>query len=433
MNRSEELLDQCVTAMQTQGRTVEDCLALYPAQQADLEPLLRLADRLQAARSLQASPGFKATSVHRLQTLAYARPAARRGVLGLPAFFSALSGSRPLRPAQARPRFAPILAALLLVALILSSVGVVAASAQALPGDLLYPVKRVQETVQLTFSPDEASRAGLYLEFATRRIDEALSLLQQNRAGSLDQALSDYNDQIQSELQLLANTGSLSPAQQSDLANRLALEISNHETSLAALARQAPDSVQANLATALAASKQAHTQAIQIIQNLGTNPPNLIFPSSTPTPTPTQLPPTKAPPSILPPSSAILTPTHFPFPTSGFNSTIRPRLTSFPTLKPSATRPNPVAIRTRTPQPLPSNKPTLTGTKPSILPFVNPTPTPTKPSTLPFVNLSPTATKLLILPFINLTPTATKPSILPFINLTPTTTCIALPFVGRHP
>ena len=70
-------------------------------------------------------------------------------------------------------------AALLLVVMIISGVGTVAASAQALPGDFLYPVKRAQENVQLTFSPDEASQAGLYLEFASRRIDEAL----QNRNG----------------------------------------------------------------------------------------------------------------------------------------------------------------------------------------------------------------------------------------------------------
>jgi len=57
-----------------------------------------------------------------------------------------------------------------------SSVGVVAGSAQALPGDVLYPVKRAGESVELAFARGPASEGRVNLEHADVRLDEVGSL-----------------------------------------------------------------------------------------------------------------------------------------------------------------------------------------------------------------------------------------------------------------
>ena len=63
--------------------------------------------------------------------------------------------------------------------------GMASASASALPGDSLYPIKRVTEQVELAFHRDLADRGAFKLELAERRLDEAREL---SKRGS------DYSD-----------------------------------------------------------------------------------------------------------------------------------------------------------------------------------------------------------------------------------------------
>ena len=67
-----------------------------------------------------------------------------------------------------------LLAAMIIV--ILAGVmvtGGVTASAKALPGDLLYPIKMTSERVQLSIARDPLVRSVLEQEFAGRRYQEA--------------------------------------------------------------------------------------------------------------------------------------------------------------------------------------------------------------------------------------------------------------------
>ncbi len=57
-----------------------------------------------------------------------------------------------------------------------ASVSLVAASAQALPGDMLYPVKRGVENVELTLHHGDAARGNFELAQATERLAEAQAL-----------------------------------------------------------------------------------------------------------------------------------------------------------------------------------------------------------------------------------------------------------------
>ena len=108
---------------------------------------------------------------------------------------------KPVRTATARPvahpvrrRLAAATAAVLATA---GMVGIVSSSAQALPGEMLYPVKRSVESLQLTMHRSDASRGEFQLAQATERLAEAKSLANQDDARSDDfvvQSLTDFAD-----------------------------------------------------------------------------------------------------------------------------------------------------------------------------------------------------------------------------------------------
>lgn len=68
----------------------------------------------------------------------------------------------------------------------LSFAGTIYASANSLPGDVLYNVKKTYENVQIVFTP-YANEGKLYLKFLNKRIDEASALL--NRTGTIDEEI----------------------------------------------------------------------------------------------------------------------------------------------------------------------------------------------------------------------------------------------------
>jgi hypothetical protein len=63
-------------------------------------------------------------------------------------------------------------------------VGIVASSASAVPGDMLYPVKRSVESVELALHRDEASRGSFQLRQASERLAEARELSAQDGSES---------------------------------------------------------------------------------------------------------------------------------------------------------------------------------------------------------------------------------------------------------
>jgi hypothetical protein len=90
------------------------------------------------------------------------------------------------------------------LALVILAVGTASASASSMPGDTLYPIKRLVERGQLAFADDE-SDIDLRLDFAERRLDEFETLLKRGevRLDTLDDALDDMNAAL-----VLVNDGS---------------------------------------------------------------------------------------------------------------------------------------------------------------------------------------------------------------------------------
>jgi hypothetical protein len=301
INHFDDLLDNCILAIQEQGKTVEDCLVLYPNQREELEPLLRLVTRLQAAHTLKAPPEFRRTSTVRVRNLVASRPRARE------------HASKKDNPWQARLNFlssvfhkapATVLISALVAVLLLTGLGTAYASAAALPGDALYPVKITIEEIRLVASPSDASDARLHIAFAHRRLREASTLLEKERPQDIERTLTAYETELKTVLALLADDSALSPAERTALADIFIAELPpKKQAKLNNMLAQVPESTRPTIEKALATSQTTLNRALELTSenpqwhtpeptHTLTHPPTstptvTVNPTSTPTPTST--------------------------------------------------------------------------------------------------------------------------------------------------
>jgi len=200
-DRFEERLNECLEALSSGQRTLEQCLAIYPREAARLEPLLRTALRLRETLSVEPRSEFAAAARERFV------------VAGGQGLMEALrAGPRPSFVRAARARFLaaaqrmvvagqsrgwraslpqwvaglnlrPATAALTAVLLLFLGFGgfTVTTSGDALPGEWNYSVKRATENVRLTFAFSEGARRDLNIELAGERLSEIQGLADKGR------------------------------------------------------------------------------------------------------------------------------------------------------------------------------------------------------------------------------------------------------------
>lgn len=147
-----------------QGHSVEEIMERYPQERAELRPILETATGL---ATLESTPSHEARSASRREFLA---EAAR--------LREASSPERPIPPWR---RFFYSFASLALF-LVLLGVIVIPPSADAIPGDLLYPVKRSAEAAQLILAPP-SEEESLRAEFERERNHEVYEMLEIGREG----------------------------------------------------------------------------------------------------------------------------------------------------------------------------------------------------------------------------------------------------------
>jgi len=155
----ESLLDESLERLR-KGEKLEQ------AAEEELGPLLEIAGRIQEI-STPPSKAFVGDLERRLVEKAGALQRARRRSLWdryLTPIFS---------PGRAR-RWAAVLAAIL--ALVLASAGTAIAAQSSIPGDPLYPVKRVTERLGLLVVRGAPGKTHLRLEFTKRRAEEIEAL-----------------------------------------------------------------------------------------------------------------------------------------------------------------------------------------------------------------------------------------------------------------
>jgi hypothetical protein len=89
-------------------------------------------------------------------------------------------------PRVSRVMRAATLSLAVLAGVTLGLFGAVTASAQSIPGDPLYEVKRAAERVQLAIAPDAAARRALAEQFEERRRQEAAAVAAQGRLAAVE-------------------------------------------------------------------------------------------------------------------------------------------------------------------------------------------------------------------------------------------------------
>lgn len=136
--------------------------------------LVRFVEGLCEAAVAEPSPMFRESLRTMLMT------EAETVLAPLPATPRAATPTREARPV--RRRVAGLTAAMVASA---GVVGIVASSASAVPGDMLYPVKRSVESVELALHRDEASRGSFQLRQASERLAEARELSSNGSSESL--------------------------------------------------------------------------------------------------------------------------------------------------------------------------------------------------------------------------------------------------------
>ncbi|MGH3459557.1 DUF5667 domain-containing protein [Aeromicrobium sp.] len=157
---------------------------------AEIADLVACAEQLCRAAVVEPSAEFQASLREQLMT------AATTVLVPAPPRIRAPHRSPVHAPSYAvRRRLAGATAAMVGAA---GFVGMVGASAQALPGEMLYPVKRGVENVELAFQNDDVARGEFRLTQASERLAEARRLTDDNSPQSRDQvagALDDFTQQ----------------------------------------------------------------------------------------------------------------------------------------------------------------------------------------------------------------------------------------------
>jgi len=276
MSELEEILDQCIDRVLA-GESVEGCLASYPAEAKELEPLLRLSLATARAASVEPSAEFKAMARQRLH-----RALSQRQANNTP--------RRRFSLWSWQPRWAGVLALILLG--IFLSTGAVVASQDSMPNDILYPVKRGWERVKLALIRDEMGRAERRLDFAQRRLDEVEALEERGKEvpGWLLSEIGDETDEVARYIEASLDEGGGDGAQgrdserweqrRAELVDRLLALTERQQEVLQRVAAAAPESAQGALQRALERSRRGHQQASQALQR--------IHPSGSPEHTPGQ-------------------------------------------------------------------------------------------------------------------------------------------------
>jgi len=278
----EVILDRCILEVQSGDKSIEDCLHAYPENRRELEPLLRLAIDLRTAPKATAPSNFKSVANTRMANLINARSlqsnAYESGQSFYQRFVRSLSGSWMGAAGLFGRRRLSVLALIVLFILTIATIssGVIAASANALPGDMTYPAKTAFEKVRLTLSQSDISDSYLYLTFAARRMNEASMLVERDNFEDMDSILEEYVRHIYNSMSILFESDSLSNQERASLASKLAEVFTQNEEQINNLLEQTPATYKISLEEILKLSRYEH----RIVRELLLNAPWGIYPDT---------------------------------------------------------------------------------------------------------------------------------------------------------
>jgi hypothetical protein len=290
----ESIFDECLKEIES-GVSLEACVARYPSLAAQLEPLLRLALEIQSLgqEPAPAPLNLRAGRQRVLREAARLRNSQQQ---------KERAGQAPwwlnLQGLMRRSAAAVALASVLLVTIL--GAGTVAISANSLPGDTLYPVKRISEEVQLLLTLGEERKAQLVERLDARRREEALAVSSTQRVADLS-----FRGKVEAVQHGQWNIGGV-PVRVSD--ETLVGEGVQVGTFVRVQVRSLSDG------TLLASSILAEPLAKPPQLTASPTPEETAAPTlaPTPSPTPTTSPTSRAPAQTMPTSTPSATPTATP-------------------------------------------------------------------------------------------------------------------------
>jgi len=383
-NQLDRILSKCIRGIEEKGWTVNDCLNRYKSYQDELEPLLRVALQLRQGSKVKIHPSFKSRAKARMHIRIQS---SRRSPI-VKQKSDSTSKQRSINIFPQRLRLAGALVPILLVVLFIGlGSGVVYASDQARPGEILFPVDRMVEQVRINFMSDLGYTVRLHLEFADERIQEVIELVSRGDSGHLIKALEEYKEQIFA----IAPIFSEAQARGIDLGN-LTIETNNaitlQKATLQGLIATAPVQYGVAFSSTIEDVEKVRgfvLSPIPLAEPLSTNTPVSIMVFGTPAGrTPTRIYPTSLI-TFEPAPTTIIKTTPIP-PTEGFYlppPTTPPVLTDpiitevITNLPPPAQTPTPTSTPppTNTPRPPREPDPTETETPTPEIPTDTPEPT----------------------------------------------------------
>lgn len=189
-----ELMAECTNQMLA-GTSIQDCLTRHPEHAHELKPLLETISEMRQLRPVPERPATVATQ-RRAAFLAAVQamqpaPQPPPRPLSAPSDWWQALVTWLIGPAGARRPLATVPVGLLAVLAFiivggLLLTGIVTASASALPGSPLYPVKLTVEQAQVLLTLDPSAREQLLNEFSQRRVAEAQAVVEKGyRVASL--------------------------------------------------------------------------------------------------------------------------------------------------------------------------------------------------------------------------------------------------------
>ncbi len=153
--RFHDALNHCLDLL-TDGKSIEQCVELYPEMSSLLTPLLATASSFRDSIEITPRPEFKAEA--RRRVLSHVEQ--RRFIRWLPI------------PSWRRWAYRGALVAATFLIMISAGQLTLRASSGSSPGDALYPVKEFSESVQMRLANSHEDEAMLHVELASRRAQE---------------------------------------------------------------------------------------------------------------------------------------------------------------------------------------------------------------------------------------------------------------------
>lgn len=221
----ERQLDECIELLRG-GKSIAEALASCPEQSDRLGPLLEIARALQLLpQPVSSAEGMMRTFIK----VSLMRVEAAKADLSKVRFFS---------------RGFLVRAAAVLLVVFMGGWATVNASADSVPGDWLYPVKRFTERAQFFLTVNQEDKAELRIIFSSERLKEAVKRHQ--RTGRIDQALL---DEMLRQARLAAETSVTLPGVSHTLLAGQAAQLSQYQQQmLRGMGATAPPQQQETLA-----------------------------------------------------------------------------------------------------------------------------------------------------------------------------------------